>query len=139
MSDFSIRLTKNVDIIKELHKKTLPSDDFDTIKHSTYWLVWHNDRPVGFCSVRKCDREILFLSRAGLLDAARGKGLHKRMIRTRIRWAIKEGYGKLITYTTIDNIQSSSNLEKCGFKRYLPDYAYAGKNVLYYMRDLTEE
>lgn len=139
MSDYSIRLTKNIDIVKELHAKTFPADSFDQIKNSTYWLVWCNDEPVGFCSVRELDREILFLSRAGLLHSARGHGLHKRMIQVRIRWAIRQGYGKIITYTTIDNIQSSSNLEKCGLKRYLPDYSYAGKNVLYYMRDLDQE
>lgn len=137
MSDYSVRLTENVDIVKELHAKTFPLDHFDQIKNSTYWLVWNNDRPVGFCSVRKLDQKILFLSRAGLLGCARGKGLHKRMIQVRVRWAIRQGYDKLITYTTIENIQSSSNLEKCGFRRYIPDYAYAGKNVLYYMRDLT--
>jgi len=137
MSDkFFIQKSTDVALARELHSKTFPTDNFDTVTGSSYWIVWHKGVPVGFCSVREFSKSILFLSRAGLLPEARSKGLHTRMIRARTRWAKRNGFKAITTYATIENIRSTSNLEKCGFKRYVPAHHYAGRGVLYYLKEL---
>ena len=122
-----------------MHKETFPNDEFDYTVDTEAWLVFdENNKPVGFCTIRpvKTDKDTVFLSRAGLLFSARGKGLHKRMITVRLNWARKYGFKMCITYTTRDNFTSFHNLQKAGFLLYYPDSLYAGKDCLYWMKEL---
>lgn len=136
---YRIRKTSNKDQVLELHKKTFPMDEFDYTPDTQSWLVFDDkNNAVGFCTIRpvRTDKATVFLSRAGLLYSARGKGLHRRMITARLRWAKKNGYKYCITYTTLDNFTSFHNLQKAGFYLYYPDYRYAGKNCLYWCKEL---
>ena len=134
-----IRKSYDKKIAIELHEKTFSEDYFDDNPTNEYWLVHNEDnRPVGFCMLRllNLDEDSVFLSRAGLLEEARGKGLHTRMIRVRLAWAKKNGFKSALTYTSQDNATSYHNLQKCGFRLYWPDSLYAGQNFLYWMRSL---
>lgn len=122
-----------------LHLETFPADEFPDDERNIYWVVWDDsDKPVGFCIVRPVhgDKYTCFLSRAGLLPCARGNGLHKRMINTRIKWARKNKYKYCITYTVKNNFTSYNNLQNTGFKLYEPDYYYAGEESLYWRKAL---
>ena len=92
--------------------------------------------PVGFCSCHVTEGDTVFLSRSGLLPEYQGRGLQKTMIKARLSWAKRSGYAKAITYTTLDNATSFSNLQKCGFRLYLPQNQYAGKKMLYWIKDV---
>ena len=39
-----------------------------------------------------------------------------------------------ITYTTLDNFPSANNLISCGFRLYLPEYSYGGRDKLYFQK-----
>lgn len=136
---YRIRRTNNKYIAMYLHLETFPADEFPDDDRNIYWVVWdESDKPVGFCIVRPVhgDKDTCFLSRAGLLPCARGNGLHKRMINTRIKWAKKNKYKYCITYTIKNNFTSYNNLQNTGFKLYEPDYYYAGEECLYWRKAL---
>jgi ribosomal protein S18 acetylase RimI-like enzyme len=88
-----------------------------------FWLVFLGNEPVGYCSVNPSiyHSDALFLSSAGVLPDHQGNGLHRRMIRTRVRYAKKHGYRRVITYTAVWNDYSYMNLQKYGFKIYYPE------------------
>ena len=136
-----IKRTSNEEIVRSLHKKTFPSDEFYESKKNVYWLAiakysTKEDEVVGFAVATELDHGILFLSRAGIIWKARGKGLQKRLIRVRTNYARKNNFKQAITYTSVDNISSFLNLLRCKFMPYIPEYCYAGVNVIYLMRDL---
>lgn len=133
---YFLRKTKDVETVESLNKRIFPSDDPDISRTSTFWLLYRQKVPIGFCSVRPISRSILFFSRAGLLYGHRGYGLHQRMIKNRIKWAKENGYKKIITYTIFSNVKSARNLIKLGFELYEPEWAYAGKEYLYFMKTL---
>lgn len=139
--DIIIKRTFDEELVRRLHKETFPADDFYESEKNIYWVAIAKysskpDEPVGFAIMTEIDKSIVFLSRAGVVWKARGKGLQKRLIRVRVNHAKKMGYKKAITYTAITNISSFVNLLKCKFKPYLPEYSYAGKFVNYLIKEL---
>jgi RimJ/RimL family protein N-acetyltransferase len=66
----------------------------------------------------------------------RGKGLQKRMIALRLKAAKARYCNMAITYITPDNPASGNSLIACGFRLYTPEWAYAGKEMIYFRLDL---
>lgn len=137
-SKFKIRRTHDCELVESLHAKIFPTDDWYNNEKSVYWIVWKDKEPVGFCMLAPFDDNIVFLSRAGLLEVATGKGLHGRMIRVRERFAREYKFSSIITYTIIGNIKSSRNLQKAGYFLYIPEYQYASDDddVLYWLKEI---
>lgn len=96
------------------------------------WILKDSDVDVGFCYLTILDDSTAFLSRAGVVPDFRGKGLQKRLISVRERYARKVGISQLITYTLTSNLASSNNLIRCGYTLYTPSEAYAGTSSLYW-------
>ncbi len=141
---FSIRQTEDEEAIQKLQKKIMPSDRwYSTPNRVKYWLAYDGNRkPVGFCILTLLDHGIAFLSLSGVLVSARGNGLQTRMIRAREKYARKEGYSQIITYTKLHNIGSSHNLQKLGYMLYSPEERYGDDGpdeepALYWMKTLT--
>jgi GNAT superfamily N-acetyltransferase len=132
---YRLRQTADVESVKALHTLCLPGDDWEDA--SQHWILWLDNTPVGFCSAKQltADDSVVFLSRAGLLPVARGSGLQRRMIQTRLQWCRSVGAKTVITYTVYDNHASIINLLRCGFKFYFPVGQWAG-DVHYFMREL---
>ena len=135
---FKVRQTFDIEEIKKLFKKCMPSDDwYETRNPVIYWLA--EDRKgnyVGYCMLTLLPENVCFMSSSGVLHSARGAGLQLKMIRVRERAARKYGYEQVISYTKIDNISSSRNLQKAGYSLYLPEDEYADKDCLYWIKDL---
>ena len=113
----------------------LPGDTFDA--RGVHWLaVDDGGNPLGFCSACEIGEGYVFLSRAGLLPAARGLGLQRRMITTRLAWARRQGAVAAITYVVYENEASLVNLLRCGFRFYRPVSRWAG-DVHYLRKELT--
>lgn len=137
--DLTVRKTDKEDIVKELHAKIFPLDTFYEHKNSFYWLAYHKETPVGFAQLTILNKEIAYLSRAGLLPEVRGKGLHKRLVKVREIFARKKGIERLITYTLNTNMYSAVTLSKHGYMLYVPENEYAGKTgkeTLYFIKYL---
>jgi GNAT superfamily N-acetyltransferase len=127
----TLRQTDDLDEIRELHSLAFPGDDWVGDDH-TFWIAKDGRKSVGFCSaVYRPERGYVFLSRAAVVEALRGTGLQRRMIRTRVNWARKQGAPRCITYTSPKNYPSMLNLIKCGFRFYEPETPYAGEHYHY--------
>lgn len=112
-----------------------PGCEVGQLNESWVWIAYYNNNPVGYASMRYLDKENYgYFSRAAINAHHRRKGLHKRLIRARINLAKREGWTGVLTYTAIDNIASSNSLIRLGFRLYNPEYKWAGKEFLYFMR-----
>lgn len=136
--NFSIRQSDRLDTFYLLHQKIFPGDDYPSDNGLVLWLVndRHSGSNVGFCALNRLSDGIIFFSRAGLLKSARGNNLHNRMIKVRERYARRHGFSKIITYTIKDNPSSFCHLIKHGYKIYEPDYAWVGREVFYFIKEL---
>ncbi len=133
----SFRLSRTDDdqTVMALHMLCMPNDEFDL--KGQLW-VCHDDTgtPVAFCAARMLKHENgVFFNRAGVLPCANGKGLQRRMIRARLRWAKEIGAEYAITYVTHTNHASIVNLLKCGFRFDRPAWNWAG-NVHYFTKEI---
>jgi len=118
-------------------KVCFPDDQRVNVKRGAWWVCADDDgRTVGFGGAWMFEGDLCSLERSGVLVRCRGLGLHKRLIAARVAWARRQGAKKVITYTLMDNPASSNNLMACKFKLYMPKFAWAGRNVLYWMRVL---
>lgn len=135
----TVRQTKDIEVIKELHREILPGDEFYERDTNRYWLAFCDGVLAGFCIATVLQDRIVFLSRSGVLPEFRGLGIQKRMIQIRLWFARKIKSPAAITYTMKDNHASSNNLVKCDFRLYDPEYPYAGPNVLYWIKMIKKE
>ena len=106
-------------------------------KHNRDWWVILDKKKtiVGYCG-SIYSQGICIFNRAWVDKRFRGLGLHKKLIKIRLK-AAKENSFVAITYTTKDNYPSANNLISCGFKFYFPEYAYGGDEMLYFHKDIT--
>lgn len=126
----------DLQLIMDLHEKTFHEDEFDFRADSVYWVAWEGDKPLGFCAARPFAEDVLFMSWCGIRKMARGYGIQKKMIRSRLTYAKKNGYRTVLTYTSVDNICSIRNLMGSRFEVFLPEYRWAGKDFLYFRKQI---
>ena len=141
MSEFKIKKVSKPDVPRALHKAIFAEEaDWEEPRNSQYWVIYDDmSDPVGFACCYQIVGEptAMFLSRAGLLPCARGKGLHRRLIEVRLRWGKRQGLDQAITYTHRRNATSFANLQQCGFALYIPENEYAGEDFLYFYTELV--
>lgn len=133
----SLRISRDLALNKALYARGLPGDPW-VGDHHTFWIARDADgEPVGFCSaVYMAWEQSVFLSSAVVFRAARGRGLQRRMIRTRVAWARRRGAECVLTYTVEHNWPSAYNLLREGFRHYDARYAWVGK-AWYFRKLLT--
>ena len=116
-----------------------PDDSPITVKDGWWWLLKDGPSIIGFAGL-KIWRQIPttgFLYRAGIIPRYQGCGLHKRLIKARIRFAKKLGMGRVATYTVSDNYPSMNALVSQGFRFWQPYRRLEGREMLYFLLDLS--
>ena len=100
------------------------------------WWVILNDanKIIAYCGSIYTEGICIYI-RAWVRKDNRGKGLQKKLINIRYKAALKNSR-TVITYTTKDNYPSANNLISQGFKLYFPEYAYGGKEMLYWIKNI---
>lgn len=112
------------DVIRALQVVCLPHDR--TIDPSTgVWWVGRDPAGIAVCyagakEYRYADESALVLTHAGVIERERGKGLQKKLIEARVRYARKAGLPEVWTYTALFNIPSGNSLIACGFQMWRP-------------------
>lgn len=103
-----------------------------------YWFMAfdEDDVPCAYASFSIFPTGYGFLARAGVLPGARGHGLQRRLVRSREKNARLFGVERMVSYTSLDNIQSSNNLIKCGYRLYIPPFPWGTKYANYWERYL---
>lgn len=120
-----------------LDEQCFPADDRIDPAGGIWWLAFDGDAPVGYAGLRPClppNAAIGYLCRGGVLERARGRGIHRALIRTRIGYARTHGLAALVTDTHPDNPPSANNLADEGFRLYRPECLWAGSRALYWHR-----
>lgn len=131
-----IRQTNNIKEIVEIMERCVPGDLLE-LNENIFWIVKDGGESIGFASLKPLPEEnSIFLSLVGILPNARGAGIQRKLIKTRLNWAKRNGYKCAVTYTLMDNYPSISNLIKCGFKFYTPYYEWVGSKVFYFKKDI---
>jgi GNAT superfamily N-acetyltransferase len=108
-------------------------------KKSAEWWFSYNDTntPKAFAGAKMWEPDnCVFLCLSGVLPEARGKGLQKRLIRVRLKWAKKMKAKGAYTYTADDNLASANSLIGCGFKLFEPSYKWGLDDGLYWYIDI---
>lgn len=135
MGQYTIKLVGNNVTLSDFNRKIL--DELDSIifpndvgcqkrhPNRVWWLVYAKRNPIGFAGMEIVNGEA-FLCRVGILKDFRGKGIQKRLIRCREKYAKKNRVNDIITYVHIGNISSCNNLISCGYKMYNPCNHWAG-------------
>lgn len=100
-----------------------------------WWVAWLGDIPVAFAAIRITGK-FAWLSTCGVLRRHRRRGLQKRLIAVRLRYAKRNGATTVYTYTVIGNNPSACALIRQGFRPATPpdDHAgtWAGDDVNYW-------
>jgi len=127
-------------VLRVLQLACLPSDEPVFPSDGVWWLGrdTSSNQPVAFGLVQPSNqwRDTAYLARAGVLPAWRGQGLQRRLIGLRERYARKKGFVWMISDTT-DNVPSSNNLIKAGYKLLEPSAPWANTDSLYWAKKLS--
>jgi GNAT superfamily N-acetyltransferase len=122
-----------------MHEVCFPNDEWVDKDHE-HWVAWDEDKPVGFCSLKVIEKEkTVFLSRAGVIPKYQGNNLQRRFLLVREQWTKKRGIKSIITYCTKENYGSLVNLLKSGYRIYDPQYAWVGRDVFYFTKELKHD
>ena len=129
-------------VLRVLQLACLPSDEPVFPSDGVWWLGRESssNQPVAFGLVQPSQqwRDTAYLARAGVLPAWRGQGLQRRLIGLRERYARKQGFVWMISDTT-DNVPSSNNLIKAGYKLLEPSAPWANTDSHYWAKKLTTD
>lgn len=130
--------TRAFDLIRDLNQEIFPGEPVRKLEQALWWrAVGDRGQITGFAGMRLIEEgQTVFLCRAGVRDGYRGRGLQLRMIRIRVSAARKLGARVAVTYTRPDNVWSSNNLIRAGFEMYRPAEYWAGREMLYWWKDL---
>lgn len=115
-----ITRARKLDTVLRLDREIFPEIAPPPLDGRAWWLAWDGRRPIGFAGLLLAGH-VAYLSRAGVVESARGKGVHHDLIRTRIEYARERGARAVLTYTMGDNARSANNLISEGFRIYVPD------------------
>lgn len=118
----------------DMHRVCFPEAD-DQLPVGDLWFAWETDvdMPVAFASLWPSQRVdgAGYLARAGVLPAARGCGLQKRLIRVREKEAKLKGWHVMFSDVDPSNAQSMNNLFACGYRAFVPSDPWQGRPWVY--------
>ncbi len=118
----TIATPDEVEEIREIDALEFPGAAFP--EDSTFWVL-DRDPEAGYCGAvvgpaRRAGGDwhggqAVHLTRGYVDPDLRGRGLQRRMVRTRLAWGRREGASLAQTYTWHENIASMRTLARCGF------------------------
>jgi GNAT superfamily N-acetyltransferase len=123
------------ELLLSLDRKLFPHSPRIDLGKSLWWIVNSGPVAIGFAGITLSKRfKNAYLCRAGVLEDFRGRGLHKRLLRVRIKEARLIGMETVTTDVASWNIVSANNVISCGLRLYLPKRADPG--FLFFKRKL---
>lgn len=130
------------DTLRDLHTLTFlgdaPTPDFEI---GAWWLVFDTtNEPVGFAGITPSTyaANTGYMKRSGVLPAHRGRGLQRRLLRVRERYAKARNWCAVVTDTALHNVASANSLIACGFRLFRPDPLWCGEGWDYWRKQYAE-
>lgn len=126
-------------LIHDMHRVCFPDFILPPL-HGDWWLAKDGDVLHGFAGLWPSVRVegAGYLCRAGVLPAARGRGLQRKLIRVRERAAKKKGWTALFSDTDPSNAHSMNNLIACGYRAFRPSEPWSGEQWCYWRKILDD-
>ena len=124
-------------LLRWLQLEVLPYDEPLSTDFGWWWVATKDTLPVAFAGLHMSSQwaDAAYLCRAGVVSAARGQGLQKRLIQVRERKAKALGLRWLITDTS-NNPASANSLIGRGFKMFNPSAPWGLPTASYWRKDL---
>jgi len=123
-----------VQLLTLLQKACLPADKIYPITKGYWYVAYTQDgEAAGFAGIVPSARwsDTMYLCRAGVVLAHRGRGLQKKFIKARVRKAKALGMNWVIS-DTHQNPASANSLIATGFKMFDPSQPWGFKTALYW-------
>jgi GNAT superfamily N-acetyltransferase len=129
------RLKADADLsdIKSLYGKLIEGEWVGD--ECTFWELRQKGRLIAFCAAKYTpETRCAALSVACVVYRARGRGLQRRMIRLRERWARTQGARTMMTYVAKRNPYSFANLILAGYRMHRIDVKAEWSKLFYFMK-----
>jgi GNAT superfamily N-acetyltransferase len=143
----TIKRTDNAALVHHLHEKIFKMGaDWETA--DAYWLALDRSREdsaeIGFAAAQYLplsletdyDQPAVFLHRVGVFPEYAGKGIQRRLILARERWAMRQGATLVVTYASRHNEPSIANLLRMGYRFAEPWIGYSAKEWVFFTKEL---
>lgn len=144
-----IKRTDNVALVHHLHEKIFSTGaDWETA--DAYWLVLDRSKEdsaeIGFAGAQYMplsletpyEEPAVFLHRAGVMPEYGGRGIQRRLILARERWAREQGVTLVVTYASRYNEPSIANLLRMGYRFAEPWKGYSAREWVFFCKELTD-
>jgi ribosomal protein S18 acetylase RimI-like enzyme len=114
-----------------LHTLTFPSDTPPSWRaDGLAWIVYDGGEPVAFLYAEPLP-DSWYFSRVGVMPAARGRGLQRRLMRL----MRKATAGCVLISTTYQNPASANNFVREQWMTYLPAHPWGAPDTIYWRLD----
>lgn len=125
------------ELLKDLNAITFDDGSYvPNFDNGIWWIAYVDGKAVGFAGLLVESPEYGYLQRVGVLKSFRGLGLQRKFIFAREREAKRRGLKTLYTDTSSWNYASINNLAAAGYKIFKPQKLWAGKEQLYWKKEL---
>lgn len=119
-------------VLGALHTLTFPGDAAPDWKvDGLAWITYMGPDPVAFIYCEPQPDGSWYFSRVGVMPAARGQGLQRKLMRTMQR-ALK---GRILVSTTYNNPPSANNFIREQWMTYLPAHPWGSPDTIYWRLD----
>ena len=125
------------DLLRKLQLECLPGDVVVDPSEGHWWIAYKGSAPVAFLGLTPSHLYLNwgYLSRVGVLPAARGQGLQLRLTRLCERRARRLGWDG-IESNTYENPPSSNNFIKAGYRIYAPAVRHFADGTTHWLKTL---
>lgn len=117
--DFAV-LTRqlDMDLFRRYESVQATYDAFNKIESiDTVILAYHNDRPVGCGCFKTFSRDTVEVKRMFVVEAYRGKGISKKILKALEDWAGELGFSKAILETGTKQMEAMGLYQAFGYKK----------------------
>lgn len=130
---------EHAETIAILHRETssFPAIDQSDFDLGFWWIGYLGKEPVSFAGIIPSThyRGGCYFKRVGVLPDHRGNGLQLRHMHTLEKRARASGYVLIVSDTT-NNLQSSNNFIRAGYRLFDPGFPWAFEHSLYWKKEL---
>ena len=135
------RATKeDIDAIEAADRICFPFDKpyMFTWEKNISWVSYESDELQGYLTAHPLKNGVWFYTRVGVMPAARGQGLQRKLMTAMERHGRKSGWHSIVTYTAGFNGYSTRNILAAGYRTYEPKKSYVGFEVVHMRKRLKE-
>jgi GNAT superfamily N-acetyltransferase len=136
MKTVQVDLVRHLHNLEWLHLHCFPSDTFPDWSAGTWWISFEDKKPIAFIGVEpvKSWKEAVYISRVGVVQEHRGKGLQKFLMNKVVQ--ASSGFFDYVISTTLENPASANSFIGCGFKTYLPAVPWGFAGTIYWTKEI---